>query len=373
MPDSDNPRSNDKGAPKQSIENQPIQNISASRKIDIDNNLIQKNSISDEVSIENSLIQKIKDLTIDAGETPGMGIGDDAAFLMTSSMEHEKFIVATDSIVENVHFNRKWCSWADVACKLFEVNSSDLLVKGAKPTWALLTMNIQPSFAKDHVQHDEFLKSLGDNLRKRGIALIGGDITRSDTNTFTLTLMANSHTFIPRHNNEIKEGDLLAIKGIVGASDFALAKLKNEEGISENLSLFYRQPKAIWDNEWLIKSNALASMDQSDSLIDTLQTLCSDNKISMRIDLDALPTLPEILSLPSDDRYSLLLNAAEDFAQLAIFPANRADELNNAEGVHVIGHVTGFTERPGKKSLTFCKSDGSTIQPSIGSHWFEHF
>ena len=189
---------------------------------------LSKHSRGGANTVENDLIQKIKALTSGAGETPGMGIGDDAAFLMTSSMEHEKFIVATDSIVENVHFNRKWCSWADIASKLFEVNSSDLLVKGAKPAWALLTMNIQPSFAKDPSQHDEFLKALSENLVKRDVALIGGDITKSETNTFTLTMMANSHTFIPRHNTNIREGDVIAVKGCLGGSDFALSKLKKE-------------------------------------------------------------------------------------------------------------------------------------------------
>ena len=328
-------------------------------------------------SIEHDLIQKIKNLTTGAGETPGMGIGDDAAFLMTSSMEHEKFIVATDSIVENVHFNRKWCSWVDIANKLFEVNSSDLLVKGATPAWALLTMNLQPSFAKDAMQHDEFLKALSENLVKRNVALIGGDITKSETNTFTLTLMANSHTFIPRHNKGVRKGDIIAIKGAVGGSDYALARLKLEERISDKIANYYKQPKAVWENQWLLELQALASIDQSDSLLQTLEILCSDNQISVNIDIDQLPSIPEISSLPDDEKYSLLLNASEDLAQLAIFPENTKSELQNNTDVYIIGSVTGIgietAEKPGLEGISFRKSDGSMIQPSLTTHSFEHF
>jgi len=289
--------------------------------------------------VEKKLIELIKEKSKTADGIPGLGIGDDAAFLLLSSMEEGKLVVSTDSVVENVHYKTDWCSYADVAVKLVERASSDLLAKGAHPHWALLNMNITEEFSKNISFYELFIDAFCQKLKDHHIVLIGGDITRSATNTFTMTVLGNTSTFIRRSNPEIETGDLVVMWGEIGGSSYAMNQLLREKVTDEEISGYYRRPVACWENDWLVKLQARASMDQSDSVLETLETLSLENQIHLKINLDLIPLSMKMDDSKPKDVVRSILSAAEDLAIFAIIPSSQKASLQNYPKISVLGSV----------------------------------
>ena len=319
--------------------------------------------------VEKDLIQYIKQRSKTPEGIPGLGIGDDAAFLLLSSMDEGKLIVSTDSVIETVHYKREWCSYSDVAVKLVERASSDILAKGGHPHWALLNMNITEEFSRNKKLWGEFADAVCDHLKLHNIALIGGDIAKSPVNSFTMTVFGNASTFIRRVNPDIEAGDLLVVSGKVGASSSALDAWAGGKNPDEILLAGYRRPQACWDNQWLMELDAKASMDQSDSVMETLECLSSENKIHLEIDLSKIPLSAGLENYAPEDMARVILKAAEDLAIFAIIPSGKLIEPGKFNQLAVIGKVASLQ----KSGLDFLLQNKPITINSDSMAFYQHF
>jgi thiamine-monophosphate kinase len=291
--------------------------------------------------VEKKLIELIKERSRTTDSIAGLGIGDDAAFLLLSSMDEGKLIVSTDSVVEDVHYKIGWCDYADVAIKLIERASSDLLAKGGHPHWALLNMNITKQFAGEATSYNAFIDAFCEKLKEHHIALIGGDITRSATNSFTMTVLGNTSTFIRRVNPEVESRDVVVMWGRVGASSFALDEFSSGCKPDGEIAALYRRPEACWQNDWLAGLHARVSMDQSDSVIETLETLSGENNLHLKINLDKIPLSMKVNheNQTKEEIVKNILKAAEDLAVFAIIPPAEINNVSRFQKITVIGEV----------------------------------
>ncbi|WP_130537561.1 thiamine-phosphate kinase [Thiomicrorhabdus indica] len=117
-----------------------------------------------------------------------LGIGDDAAVLSVP-VEHQ-VVVATDTLVQGIHFPEKTPA-QQVAWKALAVNLSDLAAMGAKPWCYSLSLSVPKSLAKQQWFAD-FSKGLADlcahlNLK---IPLVGGDTTSAKEGALSVTISA---------------------------------------------------------------------------------------------------------------------------------------------------------------------------------------
>ncbi|MDH5716781.1 MAG: AIR synthase related protein [Spirochaetia bacterium] len=287
---------------------------------------------------EENLIHILKKYSPAFPEKYGIGIGDDTAKINTNIFLKNKLLITTDSLVEDVHFNWEYCDAGDVAEKLFEMNASDILTKGGRPLYVFLNINGSKDFVKNKIV--PFAKALGKKLKKNKIYLLGGDITKSAINVFTMTMIGEANHFIPRKNKKIKKGDVLALYGNIGGSSYALDLLNAKRINLKNKSLrkLYSSPEAKWNApSFLVKNKALASIDTSDSFFESAHIISEQNNLNIKINIDKIKLHPLVKADKEEDIIKYTLASAEDFAVLAVLPKEVSFSIK--DDYEIIGEV----------------------------------
>src|SRR5512132_2476740 len=87
---------------------------------------------------EQALIARIRERMPVTPAWVRLGIGDDAAVVEAERNRLE--VLTTDTLVEGVHWDPRFCSAEDVGHKALSVNLSDLAAMGAAPRAALLSL-----------------------------------------------------------------------------------------------------------------------------------------------------------------------------------------------------------------------------------------
>lgn len=277
---------------------------------------------------------------------------------------------ATDSLIAGVHFRHEWLRPADIAWKLFARNWSDFLCKGIRPTSALLSLALTRQTAHTGFIAP-FLRSLDGLLTQHGITLTGGDTAHSANDVFTLAFFGTSGKFLPRANKAVRPGDLVVQLGGVGGSNFALERLLKAGGLSPREKAFFARPQIF---PLLPQAKFLkATIDQSDSILKSLQLLADANQARLSIDVCAiLPSHNRVISGLSAKAQILL--AAEDLAVFAIAsPAilkesGRAAHPKGSHTFRAVGKVESIQTRAPRVDY---HQGGQPVKPP--AHDFEHF
>lgn len=151
------------------------------------------------------------------------GIGDDAAVLPSRA---GRCVIATDLMIEEVHFRRSWSSLSDVAWKLYAANASDMWAMGAAPTQWLFSVGwpAKPTQADAEALAEGFLGA----MQGWGAAdLIGGDTSSADRLTLSLTMLGE-RAQNPWVRQAFHPGDRLWVDGPLGVSAAGLALLQED-------------------------------------------------------------------------------------------------------------------------------------------------
>ncbi|HSR51408.1 MAG TPA: thiamine-phosphate kinase, partial [Acidobacteriota bacterium] len=153
------------------------------------------------------------------------GIGDDCAVFDPAFAR--RLAVTTDSLVEDVHFRRRWTSPELLGRKALAVNLSDLNAVGARPHAALLSLCL-PGETSDEWIH-RLLKGFLGASRMWRCPLIGGNLAGASQVQITVTAWG----WLPRGEAVLRsggrEGDLLAVAGTLGLARRGLSLLREED------------------------------------------------------------------------------------------------------------------------------------------------
>ncbi|RMF81972.1 MAG: thiamine-phosphate kinase, partial [Nitrospirae bacterium] len=117
---------------------------------------------------EEGVIRLLAERCPAAGRGGRLGIGDDAALLAESP-----WAVTTDLLVEGRHFDRAWCTPADVGHKALAASLSDAAAMGAAPGPFFLSLGLPGATPVADVS--AFADGLAACARAAGAWLAGGD------------------------------------------------------------------------------------------------------------------------------------------------------------------------------------------------------
>lgn len=206
-----------------------------------------------------------------------LGIGDDAA-LWQPSRSHRS-VISTDMLVEGVHFRRDTMSLEDAGWRAMAAALSDLAAMGARPVLATIALGVPAANADAQIL--ELYHGIATAARCFEITIAGGDLSRSDLVTISVTVVGEVSNSRAKTRAGGKPGDVLAVTGALGAARAGL-ELANQAGLMDGpnsdaaLQAFRRPTPRIAEGRFLgASANVTAMMDCSDGLSTDARRLCA--------------------------------------------------------------------------------------------------
>lgn len=256
-----------------------------------------------------------------------LGPGDDAAVVR---LVDRRAVLHVDQCVEGVHFPRG-TPWRTAGAKALLRCASDLAAMACRPVAALVAAAMPARLSGR--DRREIVLGLRDAGRRTGIAVVGGDLSRtSGPAVLSVTVLGEvppGGRPVPRSG--AKPGDLLAVTGALGGSILG-RHLRPRPRLKEALLLARRL-------------DLHAMIDLSDGLGTDLGTLLDESRCGATLMASWIPIHPDARRLPGDAlRHAM--GDGEDYELLFAFPRAEARRLRRLPfRVTVIGQVTRRVRR----------------------------
>ncbi len=267
-------------------------------------------------------------------------IGDDAAIV-------DDRVYTTDLLVEDVDFTRAIAPRL-IARKSLAVNLSDLAAMGATPSYALLALALPP-WALEHV--DEMLEAYAAAARDWRIEIVGGDFSRSEKLTISVTAIGRIVTR-PLLRSGAKAGDRIYLSRPVGGSGAGFALLGKDAAAYAQREFIESAIRRHVDPEPELELGlALAHIpevtsciDVSDGLSTDLHHLCEASNCGAEIEKERIPVFPDLQTFGGRlgiDVRDVVLHGGEEYALL--FTSSLTESQMSARvgrPVYAIGRMT---------------------------------
>jgi thiamine-monophosphate kinase len=336
---------------------------------------------------EFELIEKIKEITETKNYNHSITLpnGDDCfAF-----KEKNNILITTDTLVEDVHFIKDTFPPYELGIKSAASNLSDIAACGGIPKYALVSLILPPELEVDWLL--EFYKGLNYLFSKYTTYIGGGNISKGEKISITITLIGTAEKPIPR--SKAKPGDSIFITGTVGDSrlglEILLSKQKPSTDYEKYLVKRHLEPTPRIEVGQSIKEIATSCIDISDGLIQDLNHILESSNTGAEIELEKIPISNEYMSYlkRKNDKevkppelktlelktLEYALTGGEDYELIFTAPPDKEEEIKRiSEKVGVkITKIGKITESKGIKMLF----RNRVIKPEeiLNKYGWEHF
>ncbi len=285
----------------------------------------------------------------------GLGIGDDCAVLAPTA--GQQLLVSTDMLVEGRHFTPdvppEW-----LAHKALAVNASDLAACGAVPKAFFLSLSLPEDCANDDWLAP-FAQSLHSRAQKYGMVLAGGDTTRGDMLTLSITVIGETPK--PLLRSGAQADDVVWVSGTLGCAALGLlvdnepvgALVNGELQLSDSEYAHIEQrlhtPKPRLALGLGLRGLATSCMDVSDGLAGDVRHIAKASDVDAFINVDALPrsAVLDAAAAQGMDVLPLMLSGGDDYELLFTAPAHLAAAVQAAAAqAGVMVTPIGYTTAP---------------------------
>ena len=269
------------------------------------------------------------------------GIGDDCAVLPVA--DGDALLFTADLLNEGVHFLRRATSARELGGKALAGNLSDIAALGGRPVAPRLSLALPPDAGETWAE--EFMEGYRALSERYGVALVGGDTTRSGQGiTINVTAIGRAPLSCIKRRSAARPGDVLFTTGALGASGAGLRDLLAGQ-LDTPAAVEHRNPRPqVEEGLWLgTRREVHAMMDLSDGLASDLRHILDRSGVGAEVLLERIPVAEgsalQTAACGGAD-YKLLLTAdAEGAGRLA-------DEFLKRFGspLHPLGRITGTRE-----------------------------
>ncbi len=257
------------------------------------------------------------------------GIGDDCAII---PMGDREIVVSIDTLTKGVHFFENINPYY-LGRKALSVNISDVAAMAAIPKWAFLSVSLEKTESLEYME--EFLKGFYDVAEEFNVSLLGGDTTKSDVFSITVTIIGENKIGQSIKRSGAKVGDYVYVSGKIGCSYAGFVALKNNFDGYEELKLKHINPTPRVKEALSIKKYATAMIDVSDGLLQDLNHICKQSGVSAVIDFDSIPLCDTNLVKKED-----MLIGGEDY-EIVFCADNKYDDIiSSINNITRIGIIT---------------------------------
>jgi thiamine-monophosphate kinase len=285
-------------------------------------------------------------------------IGDDGA-IVTPRAGYD-LVIATDGLVQDVHFSEATTPAEAVGWRAAAVNLSDLAAMGATPIGLTLALSLPGTLPWQWLEG--FYNGMVACLATYGGEILGGDLSRSPILTLGVTALGEVHPTQALRRSVAQPGDRILVTGWHGASRAGLEWLLNPDWGRDVPSTIQREwvnahqrPRPRFDVVNALHklgglSLRVAAMDSSDGLADAILQLCRASGVGANIWGDRIPIHPglrQTQSLTLEQALDWTLYGGEDFELVLCLPAQLAEALLTGlseggleSGAAIIGEIT---------------------------------
>ncbi len=354
-------------------------------------------------------------------------VGDDCAVMPTTP--NQSLAITTDMLVDGVHFSDRTTGPYYAGWRAAAANLSDLAAMGAKPLGVTVALAVAADTAVEWVE--EFYRGMTACLQEYHTPIVGGDVVRSPVVTVAITAFGEVERDRTISRSNARSNWAIVATGVHGASRAGLELLLNPE-FGQNLSevdrasliLAHQRPKprldvlpVVWEilgsegamepplspplgKEGKQESNsppltkggpggvnspplskggpggvqspiAIAGMDSSDGLADSIIQICRASGVGAKVDRTKIP-IPNIFSeiVSTEKALDWALYGGEDFELVLFLPIANAQLLVEqiGDGAAIVGMATDSTD--------IWLTDSSGIYPDARlklDRGFQHF
>jgi thiamine-monophosphate kinase len=238
---------------------------------------------------------------------------------LVQGIEHDAavvggLVVTQDALVEEVHFRFDLLSWRELGARAAAVNISDLAASGADPLALLVSLGLPAETELDDVLE------LYAGLNERGVQVRGGDTTRADRVSLSVTALGRAERVPGRAG--ARPGDTVVVTGSLGVAGAAFRAGKLPP-----------VPDRVEEGKRLARV-ATAMLDISDGLARDAGHIAERSGVRLAIELERVPLAPgaELDDVGFGEDYELLATTPDalEFAVIGRVEEGQGVELTLA-------------------------------------------
>ena len=310
------------------------------------------------------------------------GIGDDAAIIR--SREHYNWLVSTDLLLEDIHFDLRMTSFFDIGYRAAAANLSDIAAMGGTPHYLLVALAIPSQHSIIDLQ--ALYRGLRSSCQRHHVRLIGGDTSASRKGIFiSITVIGTVEPNKALQRSGAQIGDYVYTTGTLGDSSAGLEILFTKKkqpttAIGDRISRFlvkrHLRPTPRIDIGRLLSTHQLATaaIDLSDGLSGDLNHLCQQSGVGAVIDETTIPTSSQFKAYTRQrghDPTQMALRGGEDYELLFTIPAHSRTKFTRLVKRKNL-NITQIGIIQSKKAGTQLKLANGTFR-SIIVNSYDHF
>lgn len=288
------------------------------------------------------------------------GIGDDAAVMDAGK---DFLLVATDMLVEGIHFDLTYTPIHHLGYKAVAVNVSDIAAMNGKAEQITVSIALSNRFSVEAV--DALYQGIKAACDSYKVDLVGGDTTSSASGLIiSITALGRVVKEKVAYRHGAKEHDILCVTGDLGGAFMGLQVLEREKevflsnpdmqpGLEKYDYIVGRQLKPEARTEIIFDLEEFgvvptSMIDISDGLASELLHLSNESNVGVRIYEEKVPVDQLTYETAVEfklDPITCALNGGEDYELL--FTINKADQekLKHHPDIHMIGYIHSRTDQ----------------------------